>query len=383
MSRASSANTQAIAPPEGIHLKMPSTVFDDAPAIGAEDLRLLYWDPTSWWAQSGHNPHRKATRRSARHVHRAQEDALRLLVTRGESAYAAAFAIEPDDGRSDWARTRDEIRAVLREKHIEIPKGDFSNGTLYRLVRKHGLQHRVFDVARLDYEAAERAGRRHLSDADDRRLRQTARLIRAHRDLGRALSDGLCDTAVFWRPQEHPGTLLRCRFDYLRPQRIFDIVKIAAGGARDIDGAIRRTIEDADLLISRRLQEEAWEQLVHFVAERRVYAWDETGERAQVLQSERATLESYVSGSAPQFVWIFTQLPVDEIGAERGAIVAPRWHKPTGAAWDAAGAQIAEGLKAYGEFSKNQSLDRPWSKVDDTKELTDADIRVRLKKELL
>lgn len=367
--------------PEGVHLRMPARIYDDALAIGADDLRLLYWDPTSWWAQSEYNPHRRAPRRLARRYHRDTGDALRILVTQGLEAYAAAFVIEPDDARSDWAKTRDEIRAVLREKNVEIPRGDFSDATMWGLVRKHGLQHRVFAVARLDYEAARRAGRRHLSEDDDRRLRYTARLIRAHKDLGPALAGGLCEVAVFWRREDQPDALLCARFDYLRRQRMFEIAKVNAAGARDLDSAIRRTIEDGDLEISRRLNAEAWDRMAEFVAEGRVHAWDETGQRASVLDDERELLASYVVAGAPDWFWIFVQLPVDDIGAERGLAISPRGHRPQGRLWDAGGAKIAAGLKAYADFRQRFPADRPWAVVDEAKELVDEDVRIRLKKD--
>jgi hypothetical protein len=371
-----------LALPTGVHLRLPPRVYDDSHALGAEDLAKLYWDPTSWWAQSEHNPHRREPRRLARRYTRNTADALRILLTQGVSAYEAAFVIEPDDGRSDWARTRDEIRTVLRSKGVEIPKSDFSDRTLWGLIRKHGLVHRVFEVARADYEAARRAGRRHLTEHDDRRLRETARLIRAHKDLGPALIGGVFEAAVLWRREDDPDTLLRARFDYLRPQRIFAIERVETRGARDIDGAIRRTIEDNDLEIPRRLLAEAWERLVGFVAEGQVHAWDETGGRAAVLSDERDMLKAYAAGD-PVWVWIFIQQPVDEIGAERGTVIAPRWHQAGGKVWDAGGEKIEAALSSYREFRQRFALDRQWAVIDEAKELLDADVRTRLKREMV
>jgi hypothetical protein len=369
--------------PEGVHLRLPARMYEEAHAIGADDLRLLYWDPTSWWAQSEHNPHRHAPRRLARRYQRNTTDALRILVTQGDEAYAAAFTIEPDDARSDLARTRDEIRTLLRGKGVEIPKGDFSDRTMWGLVRKHGLSHRVFEVARADYEAARRAGRRNLSEHDDRRLRETARMIRAHGDLGPALTGGVFEATVLWRREEDPGALLCARFDYLRRRRIYDLQRVTTTGARDIDGAIRRTIEENDLEISRRLLPEAWERMADFLAEGQVYAWDESGERAAVLSADRDLLKSYVDAGAPEFVWIFVQLPVDEIGAEKGVVVAPRWHRPEGRIWEAGAEKIDAALEAYRAFRGRFALARQWAVIDDTKELVDADIRTRLKREMV
>lgn len=367
--------------PEGVHLRLPARLYEDSQAIGAEDLRLLYWDPTSWWAQSSHNPHRQQPRRIARRHNRDMGEALRILVTQGDEAYAAAYAVEPDDGRSDWVRTRDGMRDLLREKHVEIPRGVHDDASLWRLVRKHGLAHRVFEVARADYESARRSGRRHMTEANDRALRYAARLIRAHKDLGPALAGGLCDVTVFWRREDDPDTLLRARFDYLRRRRIYEIEKVGGAGARDIGQAISRAIEEGDLDIARRLNAEAWERMAGFVSAGVIHAWGADGERSSVLSDERELLKSYVAAGAPDWFWIFAQLPVDDIGSERGLVIAPRGHRPQGRLWEAGGHKIAAGLAAFRNFRDRFSVDRPWAQIDEARELVDDDVRIRLKKE--
>lgn len=368
---------------EGVHLRLPDAVYFDVAALGSSDMKALYWDPPTWWAQSDHNPHRRATRRSARRAGKDLGTALHTLVIQGEEAYAGAYAIEPDDARSDWARTRDEIRAVLREKNIEIPRGDFSYENLVRLVRRHGLAHRVFDVARLDYEAARRAGRLHVSEDEDRRLRFTARLIREHAELGPALSGGIGELAVFWRREDDPDTLLRAKFDYVRRRRIFDLKKIGNSRGRDTDTAIRQAIEDYDYDIQRRLYQEAWGEMARFVRQGAVHAWAADGEPARVLQDDRALLEAIVEAGEPAWCWIFVQLPVDDIGQERGAVIAPRWHRPEGAIWEAGGQKVETALANYRAFRSGFGLTKPWAVIEDAKELVDADIRTRVKREMV
>jgi hypothetical protein len=369
--------------PEGVHIGMPPHVYAEADAIGAEDLRALYWDPPTGWARSEHNPNRRATRRSARRAGRDMAAALRMLVIQGGAAFGAAYAIEPDDGRSDWARTRDEIRDLLRVRHVEIPRGDFSDATLVRLVRRHGLAHRVFDVARKDYEAARRAGRMHLSEDDARRLRFTAHLIREHEFLGPALMGGMGEVAVFWRRAEDPDTLLRSRLDYVHRQRLFSLEVLGPTRGRDPDSAIRYAIDDQDLDIRRRLDPEAWAVMARFVAEGRLHAWTDDGESARVLAADRELLERIVAAGEPEWVWLFVQLPVDEIGQERGAVVAPRWHKAQGAIWDNGGRKIEAALAAYRGFRAGFGLTQPWAVIDEARELADADVRTRVKREMV
>src|SRR5690606_6252618 len=117
------------------------------------------------------------------------DTALATLILQGERAYTRRFAIEPDDGSSRFVHTRDQIKAMLKaEKGVEVPRGEFRDAVIHALVRKHGLAHRVFALARSDYEAARKSGRGHLTEDEDIRLRQTARVMFGHKDLGKALT---------------------------------------------------------------------------------------------------------------------------------------------------------------------------------------------------
>lgn len=368
---------------EGCHLNMPDSAYFAVDALGSTDMKALYWDAPSWWAQSRWNRNRKITRGAARRSGKDLGTALHVLVIQGVEVYEAAYTIEPDDARSDWLRTRDEIRAALREKGVEIPKGMFDDAAINRLVRRHGIAHKVFDVARLDYEAARRAGRLHVTEDEDRRLRYTAALIHEDPALGPAFKGGLGEVAVFWRREDDPSILFRAKFDYIRRRRIFDLKKIGNSRGRDPDTAIRIAIDEYDYDIQRRLYPEAWERMAEFVASGQVHAWAADGERARVLGHERETLEDIVAAGTPEWCWVFVQLPVDDVGQERGAVVAPRFHLPEGRFWDAGGRKIASALSNYRKFRDELGFDRPWRVVQEAYVLTDDDIRGRERREIL
>ncbi len=368
---------------EGVHIGMPDSVYFDVPALGSTDLKALYWDPPTWWAQSEHNPSRRATRRQARRSGKDLGSALHVLVLQGDEAYRNAYAIEPDDGRSDWLRTRDDARAALRSIGVEIPKGDFSNATVNRLIRRHGLAHRYFDTARLDFEAAQRAGRPHVSEDEDRRLTYVARLIREHEFLGPALSGGVAELAVFWREADDPDTLMRAKFDYVRRRRMFDLKKIGNSRGRDTDSAIRSAIEQYDYDIQRRLYDTAWTKAAEFILAGQLHAWADDGQQRRVTTAERDQLAAIADAGAMQWCWIFVQLPVDDIGQERGAVIAPRWHHPDGAIWEAGGRKIATALETYRRFRDAFGLTQPWAVIEEAKELVDQDVRTQLKREMV
>jgi hypothetical protein len=363
---------------EGIHLRLPRERFDDAGALGVDDLRILYWQPQSWWAQSPHNPDRRVKLSSARRAATDLGLALRTLVVEGEEAYRASFAFQPDEARGDWLRTPVEVKKALAElgENVRGVWGD----ELYRLARKRGIAHRVWEMAWSRFEGARRT-RPLLSEDDDRRVRFTVGLIAHHKDLGQAMRGGLSDVSVFWRREEDPDTLLRFRFDVLRRQRVYHLNQIGNWRGRNIDAAIADAIEQSDYGLQHRLGLEAFEAFRRFVREGQTFIYADDGEFAFLTDEDRSQLRLIAEAGDPLWIWIFVQLRSDTFGSERAAVVAPRAHAPEGRLWDEAGQKIDEGLAAYRRLRSEHTLARPWSLVDDLKELVDADVRSRMKKE--
>lgn len=372
---------------EGVYLGMPDAVYFDARAIGSSDLKVLYWQGESWWYASWLNTRRAQKVKSARKAHFDIGTGLHDLVLLGEEAYKARFAFEPDEDAGHWLRTPLEIKRRLKELGRNVR--DKHGPALMHEAKRAGISSSVWDLAWVSYESAKRLGRPYLTEDDDMRIRQTAKLILDHEELGPVMrEDGLSEVAVFWRRPEDPQTLLRAKFDRLRFQRIFDLKHMGNWRGRDIDAAISDAIQDQDYGIQRRFYAEAFDRLIEFVAAGKVQAWAPEGEAAHMKRSDRALLEEIAAGgtaSEPGFtewVWVFVQLRNDAAGSERAPVVAPRWHRPSGRIWDEAGVKIEAALETYRRLRSSFGLERPWALVTDTSELIDADIRSRTKKEL-
>lgn len=373
--------------PEGVHLGIPDAVYFDARAIGSSDLKVLYWQAESWWYASWLNHRRAEKVKSARKAHFDIGHGLHDLVLLGEDAYRARFAFEPDEDSGHWLRTPLEVKRALKELGREVR--DKHGAALMLEAKRAGIANRVWDLAWSNFESQKRRGRPYLTEDDDMRIRQTARLILDHEELGPVMrQDGLSEVAVFWRRAEDPQTLLRAKFDRLRFQRMFDLKHMGNWRGRDIDGAIAEAIQDQDYGIQRRFYSEAFDRLVEFVKAGQVHGWGEDGQPAGVVKSERALLETIASGGSAMdpegtaWVWVFVQLRNDAAGSERAPVVAPRWHSPEGRIWDEAGVKIETALETFRRLRGSFGLEKPWALVTKTHRLIDADVRSRLKRDL-
>jgi hypothetical protein len=363
---------------EGVHLHLPRDRYDEARAIGADDLKVLYWQPQSWWFQSDYNARRRVKLKSARRAALDLRDALRSLVLGGEGAYRDRFAFQPDEDSPHWIKTPVDLKKALADMGVDV-RGVWGE-KLFALARKKGIANRVWDIAWSAFESSRRI-KPHLSEADDMRVRDTAALIDQHDDLGPAMRGGLSEVSVFWRREDDPDTLLRARFDKLRVKRIYSLELIGNWRGRDIDAAIGDAIDQADHGVERRLAAEAFDAFCRFVNDGKIFVYADDGQPAFLLGEARALLKQIADAGAAEWFWIFVQLRNDAFGHERAPAIVPRFHLPAGRIWNDAGLKIEAALDAYRKLRGEFSLERPWALVDDVKELVDADVRSRLKKE--
>jgi hypothetical protein len=144
---------------------------------------------------------------------------------------------------------------------------------------------------------------------------------------------------------------------------------------------VRRAIEDRDYGVQRRLYAEARDLLEAFVSAGQVFAWNEDGGPAAVLAEERELLAEIGAHRDWQWWWLFYQLRCDDVGAERAPIVVPKFHAPAGEIWERAGEKIEKALAGYREFRDRFGLSTPWAVVEQGRELTDEDVKTRIRRE--
>ena len=231
---------------EGVHLCIPPNVYFEAQAIGSSDLKTLYWQPESWWLQSWANLRRRGKfKGTARKSHFELGDALHTLVLEGEDVFSRRYVLEPDEEDGKWIRTPQDAKRVLQDKGVDT--AGVYGPDLERLARRHGLANHYWKIAAAEFDRAQKAGRPSLTEDQAARVRFTAHLITSHPELGPALCGpgGLSEVAVFWHRPEDPDTLMRAKFDRLRPGRMLDLKSLSNWRGKDRDGAIRDTIEQA------------------------------------------------------------------------------------------------------------------------------------------
>jgi hypothetical protein len=346
---------------EGIHIGLPDDLYFEAPALGSSDFAVLYHDPASWWYASRHNPHRRARARKSPAL--TFGAALHALILEGDAAFARRFTVEPDDGASHWIRTPAEERRVLCELG-ERAEQIFDPPTLTRLLKKHGLAHRVLRLAWTAYEAAKSGGLAYITEDEERRLRRMAHLVEQHPDLGPGLRTGLTEVAVFWRKRVGDvDVLVRAKFDKLQPGFAIDVKSMGNARDKSPEEATFDAIADEEYDLQAEHYREARAQIARFVAEKRVYAWDHTGAGQRVLAEELAVLKAVAAATRWRWMWLFYQCQNDNAGQERAPVIVPWWTWPEGELFDRARRVIDQALENYAARVASFGLDQPWSEI--------------------
>lgn len=357
----------ALAPPEGVHVRMPAEIYHAAPAIGSSDLETLYSDPASYWYDSPNNPHRRMKVKRAEGL--VFGDALHCLLLEGVDAFAAKFTAEPDSDDSRWLMDLAEVKQALEKKGVST-RGEFNKGNLYALAKRNGIAHLIYDIAYASYEKARRAGANRISIDDERRLRHMVKLFREHDDLGPALKIGVPELSVFWRPKDMGDILLRARFDLILPSFCCDLKSMANYRGGDPDDAAINAIQEHGYDLQAEHYREARKQLRSFVEAGQIFFWGEEGpQRLRNGMSSAAIPRLHdiaAAGDAWRWVWIFYQVRNDTEGKARAPVIAPFWADPFGRhkpLFDQARATIDEAIANYLAYRGEFGLDREWSEI--------------------
>lgn len=355
-------------PAEGIYLRLPNADYHRAGALGASDFATLDRDPASWWYGSRHNTWRRV-RRDRPHLNFGS--ALHALVLEGEDAYAAQYAVAPDDDDPGYARNIFEIKQLLTERGVAT-RGVMDPAEIHALARQHGLAPKVWTLATREYEQARKQGRASLTADEDRRIRRMAHLLAQHPDLGPGLRQGLPEVSVFWRRPAEPDILLRARFDRLLPRAIVDLKSMANPRGLAPRRAAQNAIADHDYDLAVPHYSEARQQLRRFLGEGRIFygaADNGPASREDVLASERAILAEIAAVESWRWIWVFYQVQRDDEGSERAPVVVPRWVDCSGPWYEAARATVERALANYRRMRDRFGLLNGWHDIEPIEEL--------------
>lgn len=357
--------------PEGIHLRLPERFYFASRAIGSSDFPTLAADPHSYWYGSANNADRGEARR--RDNSTAFGSALHALVLEGEDAYRSRFVIQPDPG-AQYAETRREMLALLRDRGVFLARGDFDDRNLHALIRRHNLGHRVREVAEADFRSAKRKGVAHVTSDEDRRLRHMAHLISTHEDLGPGLREGMAEVSIFWRTRDRPEILRRARFDRLLIKATVDLKSFANARGKTPAEAAWDAIADFDYDVQAENYREARMEIGRFLDEGRVYSWGHGPEGeiegAAATPADLKFLEDVAAaGDAWIWIWIFYQVRNDAPGHERAPVIEPFWTRTDTLLFADARREIERALDNYERLVGEFGLDRPWTQISKIREL--------------
>lgn len=347
-------------PQEGVHLHLPEARYFEARALGSSDLAVLHRDPPSWWYASDYNPDRRARIKRSAALEFGSAAHVRLL--EGRAAFLDRFCTQPDED-GDYARTPDEVRAMLIDRGHTQARHMYTAAELHHLARKAGLANRVWALAWGTYEQARKAGRNSISADEERRLEHMARLVEEHPDLGPGLRKGIPEVTVFWRRPEDPATLLRARFDLLQKDKVVDLKTMSNARGADPDEATFDAIAEHEYDLQAEHYREAREKAVEFIKARQVFSHGADGHPGRVTPAEWELLEGVAASPRWVWLWIFFQVRNDAVGQERAPVLVPWFIEPTDELFSRARPVIEAALANFRAYRDRHGLAEGWSEV--------------------
>jgi hypothetical protein len=220
--------------PDGVYIGLPEDDYHADPSLGGSALKGCVYDPSEFWWQSAHNPHRPERKESDA---LAFGKAVHTILLEGREAFEERFYSEGfnADDHPDALDTVEDIKAVLRERSLPLSgkKADLRA----RLV-KDGFDGDFMDDLRDAFETTVE-GKTHISEAWMHRLALFTAFREADAATSAIFSEGLPEVSVIWTEQ---GVRCSARFDWLRKEATWDVKTYSARPGQTAADAVRGSV---------------------------------------------------------------------------------------------------------------------------------------------
>ena len=321
----------------GVYFGLSEADYFAADAHGSTDLKMLARSPADWWWYSKHNPLRPAEpdtdgKRFGSALHKA--------LLEGLAAYEATYFIRPAPPEGAY-RTIDDLKTLL-EASGHAYKKSARKDELIETVLTHFPNAIIYDRW-LDEQAATFAGREEISENWDQAIRLMAQIVKSHPQLKDAFVGGAPEVSVFW---DDGDVRFRARFDYLKPQGVFDLKSISNWRGDDFRKACLREIGFRGYDVQAAHYIEARAQAARFMREGRVFGYHDP-----------ALVKELMRAADFAFVFVFMQT----IGSPRAL---PLMFPQGNIVQEAGDRTKALALEHYRAYRDRFGLSEMWVEVD-------------------
>lgn len=324
---------------DGVYFGMSEAdYFADADALGSTDLKTLARSPADWWWYTPHNPMKPD---ETTNPGKQFGSALHKALLEGVAAYDAEYFVMPEAPENS-VKTMEQMRDLLDLNEIGYKKS-IRKDDLADLVIEHFPDTVIFDRW-LAERRAEIGGRQEISDQWDAAIRIMRRVIDNHPQLKDAFVGGMPEVSVFWTEGD---IRFRARFDYLKPQGLFDLKSISNWRGDDFRKACLKEVANRGYDIQAPHYMDARDKAVSLMREGRVF-----GDVDPAFPKEILKAKDYA------FVFVFMQT----IGSPRALpLVFPRSNIVA-----EVGQRIkAQALSNYRAYRDRFGLAQMWVEIDE------------------
>lgn len=322
----------------GVYFGLPEAEYFADDAIGSTDLKELARSPADWWWNSAHNPLRQPP---ADNDGKRFGSALHTALLEGMDVYEARYFIRPE-APEKCVRTMDDMRALLDYVGVAYKKS-LKKDELTDLFLSHHPEHVVYDRWIVE-QTQQFAGMVEISERWDQAIRLMAQVIRSHPQLKDAFVGGMPEVSVIYM---RDGVKRRARFDYLKPQGLFDLKSISNWRGDDFRKACLKQIASFSYDVQAADYIDAHAEMLSLLREGRIFGEVDPAFPKEVLKASEFL-----------FVFVFMQT----IGSPRALPVV----FPQGNIVHETGQRVKQAaLENYRTYRDRFGLENMWVEVDE------------------
>lgn len=321
---------------DGVYFGLSEADYFAEDALGSTDIKDLARSPADWWWYSKHNPLRPEPEASDG---KRFGSALHKALLEGLDVYEAAYFIRPP-APEGALKTVDDLRSKLELLGVPYKKSARKDDLIAILLdASPGCV--IYDVWASQFDGDPRE---EISEKWDQAIRIMAKIVASHPQLKSAFIGGAPEVSVFYTMD---GVRRRARFDYLKPQGLFDLKSISNWRGDDFSKACLKQIAYFGYDVQASDYIDARAQMVKLMREGRVFG-----------EVNPALPEELLKARDSLFVFVFMQT----IGSPRALPIV----FPQGNIVHETGQRVkAKGLENYVAYRDRFGLENMWVEIDE------------------
>ncbi len=221
----------------GIYFDMPEAEYHADPSLSSSGIKNLIISPLDFWTDSRLNPEFEEKSTPSMIAGKAYHK----MFLEGREAFEGTYAVKPDPNDfPGLLKTASDMKGWLKER------GEKQSGSVAELAQrisdicKDGKAPPLWPVIMAEFE---QSGKTPIPFELYKDIERAGLILNRLPSVCKAFTNGYSEVSVFWTDSK-TGVPMKCRFDYLKTDKIIDLKTFSNSTGDEIEAAVAKAVSN-------------------------------------------------------------------------------------------------------------------------------------------